>query len=345
VSTQLDCSIGIKKETVYGTAVTVDRHLEFLTESLDYTQTFVQGAGLRQGSRVPRSQRRSVGSIAASGAIGFEAFSRGMGVLFEAAIGQGTATIASAPAYQQLFTPGTVADPLPSYTIQKGIPLVGGGAAQPYTFSGMQCNTLEVTCDTGGIVNVNTEWIGKDMVTATAYASPVYPLATNGNIWTFANGAVTMGGTVTAPTTTALATGGTTVANVSSASVKWNNNLDEGGRFLGGNGKISRRPVIQYTEDSITGSLTFEFSDTVATTNYLSQGDLALVLNFVGSTTIVTTYFPTLQVYIPCIRLDGEVPKTNGGNVVSVTSPFHGFDNSVATSPIYIAYITADTTI
>ena len=95
----------------------------------------------------------------------------------------------------------------------------------------------------------------------------------------------------------------------------------------------------------ITGSLTFEFSDTVATAAYLAQTDLALVLTFKGSTAIVSTYYPTIQVYVPCIRLDGEVPKTNGGNVVTLTSGFHGFDNSVATSPIYIAYVTADTAV
>jgi hypothetical protein len=345
VTNQLDCSIGIAKESVYGTAVTVTRHFEYLTESLDYNQTFIQGKGLRKGSRVPRSTRRSVGTISVAGAIGFEAYSRGMGILLEAALGSATATVASGAAFQILAIPGTVADPLPSYTIQKGIPLVPGGAVQAYTFAGMTCNTLELTFDTSSPVMLNTEWIGKDMATATAYATPTYPSSTNGQIWTFVNGAVTMGGTVTAPTTTALATGGTAIANVTAGSVKWSNNLDEGGRYLGGNGKISRQPVIQYTDDSITGSLTFEFTDTVATTAYLAQSDLALVLTFQGSVAIASTFFPTLQVYVPCIRLDGEVPKTNGGNVVSVTSAFHGFDNSVAAQPIYYAYVTADTAV
>ena len=61
MTTQLDCSIGIKKETTYGTAVVVDQFLEFTSESFDRKATFVQGEGLRVGARVARSGRRSLG--------------------------------------------------------------------------------------------------------------------------------------------------------------------------------------------------------------------------------------------------------------------------------------------
>jgi hypothetical protein len=348
MTTQLDASIGLKKETTYGTGVTVDRHFEFMTESLDYQLELIQGGGLRSGSRFPRSTRRSIGKYTAGGAFEMEAYSRGMGPIFEAAFGSGTSTVISGAAYQQLYTPGTTADPLPSYTIQKGLPRVGGASiatADTQTFVGAQCNTLELSCEVGGILKVATEWKAKNMGVATAYATPSYPSSTNGQIFTFIHGAITIGGTVTAPTTTALATGGTAIANITAASVKLDNNLDDEGFYFGGAGLRGRPSVVQYTEDSITGSFTAEYTDNVLRDAYIAQTELAMVLTFQGTTAIVASNYPTIQVYVPAIKLDGEVPKANGGNVVTVNAPFHGFDNTVATSPIYLAYVTADTAI
>ncbi len=346
MTTQLDASIGIKKETTYGTAVVVDRHFEFLTESLDYNMNMVQGAGLRVGARVPRATRRSVGQISAAGPIGFEAHSRGMGLLFQAALGSSTSTvIAATTAYQQVHVPGG-ADPLPSYTIQKGVPPVGGGATVAETFVGCLCNTLELTCDVGGILNLNTEWMAKDMLTATAYAAPTYPAAANGQIFTFKDGAIMLGvGAITPPTTTALATGGTVAANVTKASVKWNNNLDTAGFYIGGGGKRGRPNVVQYAEDTISGALSVEYTDNVLRDAYMGQTDLGLLLTFQGQVAIAAANYPTIQVYVPNIRLNGEVPKANAGQVISLNVPYLGLDNTVATSPIYISYVTADTTI
>lgn len=343
MTTQLDASIGMKQETVYGTAVTVDRHHEFLTESLDHSITNVQGMGLRVGSRVPRSARRSPAQITAGGDIAFEAYSKGMGILFQAALGSATSTvIAAGTAYQQVHTP-TGTDPLKSYTIQKGIPPVGGGATQPQTFVGCMCDSLEFTIGVGGILQINTSWKAKEMMTGPAYAAPTYPTAANGQIFTFASGVIVLGGTITPPTTTALATGGTVVAAITDASTKWQNNFDDAGFYIGGAGKRGRPNVVQMSEDTITGSLTAEYLDNQLRDAYLNQGDLGFLLTFTGSGVIgAGPSVPVIQIYVPCVRLDGEVPKANGGQVVTQTIPFHGLDNTLASSPFYVAYVTAD---
>ena len=46
---QSDCSITVKVESVYGTAVTPDQSMEFLTESLQHKIDYAQGEGLRAG--------------------------------------------------------------------------------------------------------------------------------------------------------------------------------------------------------------------------------------------------------------------------------------------------------
>ena len=144
MTTQLDCSLGLKKETVYGTAVVVDKFPEFVEESLGWNPSFVQGSGLRVGSRLGRSRRRVLAKQSAGGDIDLELVSKGIGVFLEALFGTGvsTAVPGQAGVFQQLYTP-TTTDPLNSYTIQKGIPTLGGGAVTPMTFLGAVCASGE----------------------------------------------------------------------------------------------------------------------------------------------------------------------------------------------------------
>ena len=56
-----DWSVGIGKESVFGTAVTPTRWLEFTEAKLhEIDRGIKQGAGLRPGSRVARSARRTL---------------------------------------------------------------------------------------------------------------------------------------------------------------------------------------------------------------------------------------------------------------------------------------------
>jgi hypothetical protein len=344
VTTQLDCSIGIKKESTYGTAVTVDQFVEFLTESLDRSPTFVQGTPLRVGSRVPRSGRRQLAAEGAGGAIGLEAQIRGLGIFLEAALGAVTSTAVpgATGAFQQVHTPSTT-DPVASYTIQKGIPPLGGGATHAFTFPGCVCKGFELSAKADSTVELSFDWVGRQVRTDIAYAAPSYPA--NTDVLTFMHGALVVGGTVTAPTTTALATGGTVVGNVVDASLKWDNGLDEGGRGMGGAGMITRKPVLG--TGGIEGTLTAEYTDTVLRDAYMNQTNLALLLTFTHPSALGTgtPVNPVLQVYVPVVRLDGEIPKANAGAPVRQSVKFTGLDGTVATSPIYVVYRTADTAV
>ena len=91
---QADCSIGFKKETPFGTGVTVDRFLEFTSESLDRDATYSQGQGLRPGSRLARSGRRALTRDGAKGDIELEVPSRGLGTFLELLLGTASSTVA-----------------------------------------------------------------------------------------------------------------------------------------------------------------------------------------------------------------------------------------------------------
>lgn len=338
--TQLDVSVGAKKETTFGTPVAVDHFPEFLSESLKHKPKFAQGQGMRVGSRVARSGRRQMVSQMADGDIELEFASKGMGVFLEAALGSGVSTLISGAAYQQLFTPAAD-DFLPSYTLQKALPFIGG-ARQAMTFPGAMCTALEISAGLEEIVKMKTSWIAREMRTDTALAVPSYPSSVE--LLSFIHGSIVLGGTVTPPTTTALASGGTSLANVRDFSLKIENNLDGGGMAFGGGGKLTRKKAVGAL--GISGKITAEYTDNTLRDAFIAQNDLALIMAFQSLVQIgATSVYPTLQITVPVVRLEGDVPTANGGDAIVLGIDWTGLDGLVAASPIYIAYRTTDTAI
>ena len=342
MTTQLDSSIGIKKESTFGTPVTVDRFPEFLSESLDWKPEYMVGRGLRVGSRVQRASRRKLGRQHVEGDISLEACARGLGIFFEALLGQVTSTIIGAgPAYQHLFTL-TNTDPFPTYTIQKGIPLLGGGAVQPATFSGMACTRGTINSAVGEIVRLDTSWVGKQVSTAIAYAAPSYVADTSQELFTFLDGSITLGtSALTVPTTTALgAQGGSVVSNVRDFSVTIDNKLDVSGYTYGSNGTIQRRPTLGATE--ITGKVTAEFDSVTNRDYFLNNTTVSITLTFQTTTLLQASTYNTLQVVLPAVKLDGDTPRAVSDGVVTQDLGFTVLDNGTQ-APVYVVLRNLDT--
>ncbi|MBW9118885.1 hypothetical protein JNB63_02135 [Microbacterium trichothecenolyticum] len=335
---QADCSIGFKKETAYGTAVTVDRFLEFTSESLDYEREYYQGEGLRPGSRLARSARRVLAKDGAAGDIELEVPTRGLGTLLELLTGTASSTIVSGALYQQLFTLQK-SDYLPSATIQKGIPRLGADTVDAYTFKGAQNTSFELSMANAEVLKLKTSWTAREVDTSIVYATPSYP--SGFELFSFASAALVIGGSVTVPTATTLATGGTEVANVRDFSISVDQGLDDNGWNLGGAGKRSRRGAVG--QAAVTGKVTAEYDSTTFRDAVRDQTPLALVATFLGATDISSGNKPTLQVVVPDIRFEGELPKSNGGDVITQSIDFTGFDGLVAAHALYIATRTADT--
>jgi hypothetical protein len=336
MTTQLDCSLGFKKEPVYGTAVTVDRFLEFTEESLDYDRQFTQGSGLRPGSRVARSGRRALTRDGGAGDITIEVPTRGIGTLWEALLGVGASALVSTGLYQQLFT--LVKDHYqPSVTIQKGIPRLGQNTIDAYTFRGAVCSSFELSVGNSELLQLKTSWTARDVATDIAYATPSYPVT---ELFSFVGASLVVGGSVTVPTGTALATGGTAVANVRDFSISVDQGHDKNGYNLGGRGKRSRRPAVGLAP--VTGKLTAEYDSLEFRDALRDQTPLALVATFEGPSEISAGNPPVIQVVVPDIRFEGELPKANGGDVITQSIDFTGFDGLVAPHPLYVAVRTAD---
>ncbi len=330
-----DASVGSAVESTYGTPVTVTRWYEFVDESFDYEKTVKQGQGIRVGSKVARSGRRAITQTQAKGDLTVEMTSKGLGTLLQTCFGAGASTLVSGSTYQQNFTLGTGATP-PSMTVQKGL-VRADGTVDPYTYNGGVVDSFEIDCPHGDIAKLKASFIFRDMLTATAYASPSY--VTTPSLFHFAQGAITIGGSVTAPTTNALATGGTAVANVRDFNVKVDNKLTAERFVYGGAGKMSS-PT--YGLRDIGGKMTVEYTDQVLANAYIADTPLALSLTFT-STEALSTGVATLQIILPEIKLNGEIPKANGTDLITLGVDFDVLDNLTASQPIWVVLRTADT--
>ena len=313
---QSDAAIGIKKQTVYDTAVTVDRHIEFTSESLQKNQQYLQSTAFRVGRVGPRLDHRLPARIDPSGDITGEVNVKDAPIFLEAAFGK-LATGGTGPAYYRLFT-CAAGDTPPSYTIQKSIPRSDGSAIDAHTFSGMICNQLQINAANDAILEFTTSWMGRDMVTNTAYVSPAY--SAGATLFHFYRGSLLLGGTLTLPSTTAL--GSSTAqngCNVRDCQITLNNNLDTNGWNFGSDGKRCRPNV--YGAREITGQMTVEYNATTLRDASLAGTPMALLLEFAGDTN------EKLQIALPAIALESNIPDANGGDVIVQQFNFSAYEN------------------
>jgi hypothetical protein len=332
VTTFQDCSIGLLNESTYKTFVAPTRFLEFTDENLGWDKNVKQGAGLRVGGRVARSARRVVPTAAGKGDFTVEVPTKGMGLLWQAALGTGVSTLVSGSTYQQNFTLGDTPN---SLTIQKGIPQVGG-TVDAYSFLGSMISGFELDCPNGDIVTAKFTVDAGDLSTAQAYATPSY--AASFGLFHFAQGVLNVNGTLTAPTTTTLGSVASPIAaSIRAFNVKVDHNLAVDRYNYGGAGRKSK-PSVGLRD--ITGRITIEYDQTTLRDAFLNDTDVQLVLTFTGAA--LSTGNETLQIILPCVRLEGDLPQASP-DLITVDCDFRVLDNLTAAQPIWIIHRTADT--
>ena len=335
MSTVLDAQFGIADETTYGTAVTPTRFFEVQSgDGFEYRPNRVQGMGMRPGSIGPRSARRVTTSFDYGASMNAEVLSKGFGKLFEKFTG-GTPTVTAVTGgYQMVFTLGGALKP---FTGQLGVPRIGSDGSttiDPFTGKGCTVGQFGFSMSNADILKASYSLDVQDMTTATALATATY--SSGAHLFSF-DGFSIYGGTYTAPTTTALATGGTPLANVTDFSIDVNRNVSglEPKAGMGGKHGI---PIPGLA--SVSGSVGIEYSDQVYRDAYLADTDLVLVGNFKGALLSGSTY-EMVQICLANIRLEGELPKPTG-EVTKASCGFTGMEDG--TDPLLqIVYVTSDT--
>jgi len=333
MATMDDVSVGYGVESTPGTVVTPTVWPEFTEESLDWQPTYVESAGLAVGGRrLGRSARRNAVTYDGGGAVGFELWSKGMGKLLRAALGTGVSTLVAGTTYQEQFT---LSSTLPSaMTIQKRI-TAGNGTTYAQTWGGCYAKSITISLDNAGMGKVSIDWDAMNHSTAVAATSP--SAITGGSSFRFAGATLTMGGTVVAPTTTALASGGTATTNVRDFTLTIDQGLSSG-RFNIGNSGLKSAALPGKV--AVTGSMNIEYTDNAVRDAILANTETPLVLTLTSAEALSTGY-SQFEIYLPASFLTGSMPQATG-DLPMISASFVTLDNGTAT-PVVISSRTSDT--
>ena len=333
-----DCSISWAKENTYGTFTTPTRSTEFLTESLGWTKNRNDGKGMRVGSIVDRASRTVVTSASGAGDIDMLLASRGLGLLWEAFCGNSVSNLVSGSTYQQLHKLATSQGQL---SLQKGVFNAGTNTIDPLSFTGAVLTGFELDSPNGEDVKVKWTFGSiKDVQTATAYTAVtgLYPAATSDETFGFRHATLSVGGTLTAPTTTALASSTGAISScLRSFNLKVERDMSSNGFCYGQGGRISKPTTKRI---NISGSFSALYDSTSFRDAFLADTPLPVLFNLTGDQAL-STGNAGYQFVLPHTRLEGELPNSNEGDEIVVAHSFKGFHDTT-TEPVWVVARTAD---
>ena len=320
IGSGIGSQLGIATESTFNTSVTVARFYEFTSESIQYGKKTAVGMGLRAGGQLPRSQRRVVTTNEATGDITLDLPTRGLGLLLAHATGSfPSPNTVTTGVYSYSFSLGDVYGH--SMTAQVGVPQYNG-TVTPITVSGAKVSNFELAVANGGIATGKFGIDAASLTTGVSLATASY--STTGNLFHFAQGAITVDGTA--------------VANIRDFTLTTDNVLKSDRYNIGNSGTKSEQIINGFRK--ISGKLTAEFTDTTLFAKVLSDASTALVLSFTGAT-IAGGYKEGLTITISAVKFNADTPKVSGAEVIDLAMDFEAYDNG-SDAPLTIVYQTAD---
>lgn len=334
MSSSTDHRWGMKEETTFGTPVTVDRFYPWLDVEPDWDNRlrYAQGLASGGGARTVLANRVVVPQGQGMVKVKAELESKQGGVLLRAGIGMSTVTAITGGS-QQVFHRGLTTGYMPGHTIQV-VDVTNPGADYVLTYAG--CSAVKTTIEQpeDDIPTIEVEFDALSLSTATAAATASY--VSSSALFDASQASAGLGGSFTAPTNTALATGPTAFADLRSFKLEIDHKLQTGGRVLGA---ARSRPLAGIPEYSWSG--TAEFNSTTMQAAYIVGTSLPFQCTWTTAE-VLGAGVSQLQMAIPVLKLTKGMPKIKPGEVVTAELDARVF-NDGTNRDIYLVYRTLDT--
>ena len=306
----LGAQLGIKQETGYGTYGAPDHWYEITGETLKLKKIPVQGGGIAAGRTAQLGSRRVVTTWSGLGDVTMEVANKGFGMWLANILGSSAVPVVqgATAAYLQTHVLGDNFGK--SITLQKGLPDLGTGTSNPYTFLGGKVVDAEFTGDTAGILLCKVGLDFKQVVETQPLTAPSYPtslspfhgLQMNVRIGPY-------GAEVAAPGVNKITLKVTRPQNI--------------GRTYAGAAGLKAEPVMNaWTQ--VTGTFDADYLDkAVFADKVASDAPTSLVVEWIGPI-IAGAFAQTFRIRVPMIFLDTDTPVISGPDIIKGTFGFTG---------------------
>lgn len=332
----LDAQFGFAAESVWGTAVTVTKFLEFNDESLAREPEFLEPTGLRPGVKHKRASRVKISRVGITGEVSAEWATKGMGVLVKHMLGSTVTAptqIAATTAYEQNHTPsGFVGLGL---TVQVGRP-EPSGTVRAFTYSGCKIPTWTFAISDSEAASLTFEVDGRQEATATPLAAATY--LTAASVFDFSQATLFLGGTVSTAAGKTTVTGGTAVTTIITDFELTGETPMANERYGLGNAGLKGEQLENDTP-TITGSLGAEFNKTELYDLFTNNTTTAMRLLLTGPLIVAGHNFE-LEFILPAVKLKAAAPAVEGPDVVQMTTDFEAYSDE--TNPVIQVRIKSD---
>lgn len=329
-SAGIGSQFGAKKETTWGTPVTVDKFFEFESESLALERNYFDGLGLRANRTFAPSNRTKATTRLAGGDLQV-VFPQKLGGFFLDLMVAPTITpvVATGTAFNSTFLIGASV-PTKSATLQVNKPQTGG-TDKAFTYPGSMLVGAAFSMETGGVLTATFTWACKDETTPdTTPAGAALATATyvaGNDIWPHQEMTVTYAG------------GSVPVTGVNWT---WTQPFAAERFFL--DGSATRAKPIPNGLATVTGTMTSEYFDNTFYSAFRSGAFASLVCTATGTTAISGAEFPTFTNTFSAIQIRGSSPQVAGPDLLNLSVPFVAKDDGVATAPWVAIYKSTDST-
>lgn len=326
-------SLGIfTGEATFGTfpaSITASKFYEFNSESLKFNKNTKDGAGLRGGGTVTRSNRRVLVTSDASGDFEIDLPTRGLGLVLGLSMAnQASPTTLTSGVYQGVYTFGDPAGD--NFSCQVKVPNYSGSYTTK-TLSGCKITGFELSVANGDIAKGKFTLDAAKFSTSTSAQTPSYAISGAASVYTFAGGTVKIDGT--------------SALNIKDFTLTVENTLKTDRYNLDGTGVKQEQIVNGFRK--ITGKMTVEFTDTVILTKFLADTAASVQVTLQGAL-ISGSYYEKVDINLPYVKYDADTPVVGGPGPVDLAVTFTAYDGSTDgsfTEPLTITVVSQDSLI
>lgn len=338
--TGLDAQLGVKDEVTVGTAVTVDKFVDFDSAELAFDPSFIEGTGIQAGRKFKSVNQVGLARKAATGKIEIPVMMSGFGWWWKHLIGS-TATptqIGTGTAYKQVHTPSGLRGV--SFTAQIGKPQPTDGTVEPFTYNGCKITDWDLTIEDNANVLLSFSVDAWDEDTETSLATASYD--TDLQIFTFSHvNTFKLGGTATTTGgVTSIASGTAVSSVVSSLTLSGKNNLTVDRYGLGNAGTKKEQLESDFTE--ITGAFKGEFALADWQSKWVDNTTTAIEINLQGPVIEGSDHY-SLNFIIPAAKITKAPAVVSGPGIVTVDGEFTVYDPDDGSNPAFqVTYVSTD---